>query len=69
MSRTEKNVKALILLLQDLVAEGTLESGQMKVITEGINILCRTRRSHDPARIWKAVDRLARVVMRSAGQK
>jgi ferritin len=69
MSRTEKNVKATILFLQDLVAEGTLESGQMKVIVEGINILCRTRRSHDPARIWKAVDRLARVVLRSTRQK
>jgi hypothetical protein len=69
MSRTEKNVKAAILLLRELVAEGTLESGQMKVIAEGINALCRTRRSHDPTRIWKAVDRLARVVLRSRRRK
>jgi hypothetical protein len=64
MKRNEESLKAVISLLRGAVAEGTLEPGQTQVLARCISDLCRARRSHDPARIWGAVDRVARAFLR-----
>jgi hypothetical protein len=64
MKRNEESLKAVISLLREAVAEGTLEPGQTQVLAGCISDLCRARRGHDPARIWGVVDRVARAFLR-----
>jgi len=64
MNRNDQSLKAIVALLRDEVAGGTLEPGQKQMLARCISDLRRTRRSHDPARIWDAVDRVARAFLR-----
>jgi len=68
MKRNDESLKAIVSLLRERMAEGTLEPGQTQVLAGCISDLCRARRSHDPARIWAAVDRVARAFLRLNGK-
>lgn len=68
MKISDENLKAIIDFLQQLVARGTLEQGQAEALKKSISDLRRARRSHDPARIWAAVDRVARTILRTQGR-
>jgi TorA maturation chaperone TorD len=63
--RNEENVKAIIRLLQTMMTRGTLEQGQAEALRRCLRELCRARRAHDPARLWAAVDQVARVFLRT----
>jgi hypothetical protein len=62
--RNEENVKAIIHLLQRVMTEGTLEPGQAEALKKSLAELCRARRANDPAKLWAAVDHVARVFLR-----
>ena len=68
MKRSEENLKAIIDFLQQLIAWGMLEQGQAEALKKGISDLRRVRRSHDPAKIWAATDRVARIFLRIQGR-
>lgn len=65
MKRNEENLKAIIDLLQQLVARGTLEQGQAEALRKSISDLRRARRSRDPAKVWAAADQVARTFLRT----
>lgn len=65
MKRNDENIKAVVNLLQKLAARGTLEMGQAEELKKSLSELRRARRSQKPAKIWAAVDRVARVFLRT----
>ncbi len=65
MKRNEENVKAVIRLLRQMMTKGTLEQGQTEALKKSLKELCRARRARDPAKMWAAVDRTARIFLRT----
>lgn len=65
MKRTDENLKAIIAILQAMEADGTMEQGQAQALARAIRILRKARLTHDPSKIWKAVDLVARLLLRS----
>jgi hypothetical protein len=64
MKRNDESLKAIIAYLRARMDKGAKEPGQTQVLARCITDLCRVRRSHDPAKIWAAVDRVARAFLR-----
>ena len=65
---SEKNLKSVIVLLRTLANDGTMEQGQKKEIEQSIVELRRAYRSPDPEKLRKAVDRVARIFLRTHGR-
>ena len=65
---SEKNLKAVIVLLRTLAKKGTMELGQKEEIERSIIELRRAYRSPDPAKLRKAIDHVARIFLRMHGR-
>lgn len=65
---TEKNLKSVIVLLRTLANDGTMELGQEEEIEQGIVDLVRAYWNPDPRELRKAVDRVARIFLRTHGR-
>lgn len=63
-SHHDKELKAVISFLQELVDLGTLGQGQKESITKEINNLRRAARSHDLAKVQAAIGRVAKTFLR-----
>jgi hypothetical protein len=65
MKGTDENLKAVVAILRAMEADGTMEQGQAQALARAIRILRKARRTHDPSKIWKAVDLVARLLLRN----
>ena len=64
----EKNLRAVIVLLRTLAANGMVDQGQKEAIERSINNLRRAYRSPDPEKLRKAIDHVARIFLRTHGR-
>lgn len=65
MRTSEKNLKAVIEFLNQLAARGDVEQSLKEAMVSGIAKLRQAGRTRDSVKMWKAVDVVARVFLKS----
>lgn len=65
---SKKNLKAVIVLLRTLANNGTMELGQKEAIEQSIIELMRAYSNPNPAELRKAIDKVARIFVRTHGR-
>lgn len=65
MKKSDKNLKAVIKFLDEMTTRGELEQSFKRAFVRGIARFRRACRSHDSAKMWEAVNELARVFLKS----
>jgi hypothetical protein len=68
MKAIDRELKAVISILNEMANSGTLEYGQKEAISKSINALRRAARKRDPNEIRAAIALVARIFIRTQGQ-
>lgn len=65
MKKSDKNLMAALKILDEMTARGELEQSLKEAFVRGVARIRRAGRSRDPAKLWEAINELARLFLKS----